>query len=67
MEIGKINGGKGGFNLWTINGHPYAATLVVRLLAGLVFVAEGIKKFMFATEWGMGRFETPRCDFCNYR
>jgi FtsP/CotA-like multicopper oxidase with cupredoxin domain len=23
MEIGKINGGKGGFNIWTINGQPY--------------------------------------------
>ena len=34
-----------------------AATLVVRLLAGLVFFAEGIKKFIFPTEWGMGRFE----------
>ncbi len=34
-----------------------AATLVVRLLAGLVFFAEGIKKFMFPAEWGVGRFE----------
>jgi FtsP/CotA-like multicopper oxidase with cupredoxin domain len=23
MELGKINGGKGGFNLWTINGQPF--------------------------------------------
>ena len=23
MEIGKINGGPGGFNIWTINGQPY--------------------------------------------
>jgi FtsP/CotA-like multicopper oxidase with cupredoxin domain len=23
MEIGKINGGKGGFNIWTINGQPF--------------------------------------------
>jgi uncharacterized membrane protein YphA (DoxX/SURF4 family) len=53
------------FNLLNTGGP--AATLVARLLARLVFVAEGIKKFMFATEWGMGRFETPRCDFCNYR
>jgi uncharacterized membrane protein YphA (DoxX/SURF4 family) len=30
---------------------------VVRLLAGLVFFAEGIKKFIFPTEWGIGRFE----------
>ncbi len=34
-----------------------ATTLVVRLLPGLVFFAEGIKKFMFPTEWGVGRFE----------
>jgi putative oxidoreductase len=34
-----------------------AATLVLRLLPGLVFFAEGIKKFMFPTEWGVGRFE----------
>jgi putative oxidoreductase len=30
---------------------------VVRLLPGLVFFAEGIKKFMFPAEWGIGRFE----------
>jgi putative oxidoreductase len=34
-----------------------AATLVVRLLAGAVFFAEGIKKFMFPADWGVGRFE----------
>jgi len=34
-----------------------AATLVIRLLPGLVFFAEGIKKFVFPTEWGIGRFE----------
>ena len=43
------------FNL--LNTGTPAATLVVRLLAGLVFFAEGIKKFMFPTEWGIGRFE----------
>ena len=43
------------FNL--LNTNAPAATLVVRLLAGLVFFAEGIKKFMFPTEWGIGRFE----------
>jgi putative oxidoreductase len=43
------------FNL--LNTGAPAATLVVRLLAGLVFFAEGIKKFMFPTEWGIGRFE----------
>jgi uncharacterized membrane protein YphA (DoxX/SURF4 family) len=35
------------FNL--LNTGAPAATLVVRLLAGLVFFAEGIKKFMFPT------------------
>lgn len=34
-----------------------AATLVIRLLTGLVFFAEGIKKFMFPADWGVGRFE----------
>jgi putative oxidoreductase len=34
-----------------------SATLVIRFLTGLVFFAEGIKKFMFPTEWGIGRFE----------
>jgi putative oxidoreductase len=40
-----------------VNTSAPAATLVVRLLPGLVFFAEGIKKFMFPTEWGVGRFE----------
>jgi uncharacterized membrane protein YphA (DoxX/SURF4 family) len=43
------------FNL--LNTGAPAATLVVRLLAGLVFFAEGIKKFMFPADWGVGRFE----------
>jgi putative oxidoreductase len=34
-----------------------AATLVIRLLAGGVFFAEGIKKFIFPGDWGVGRFE----------
>jgi uncharacterized membrane protein YphA (DoxX/SURF4 family) len=37
--------------------HAPAATLVIRLLAGLVFFLEGIKKFLFPAEWGVGRFE----------
>src|ERR1700730_5273879 len=40
-----------------LNTDAPAATLVVRLLAELVFFAEGIKKFMFPIEWGVGRFE----------
>ena len=37
--------------------HAPAATFVIRLLAGLVFLLEGVKKFLFPTEWGVGRFE----------
>ncbi len=33
------------------------ANLVVRLLVGLVFLPEGIKKFLFPEQWGAGRFE----------
>lgn len=40
-----------------LNTSAPAATLVVRLLPGLVFFAEGIKKFLFSIEWGVGRFE----------
>jgi putative oxidoreductase len=42
------------FNL--LNTDAPAATLVLRLLPGLVFFAEWIKKFMFPAEWGVGRF-----------
>jgi putative oxidoreductase len=30
---------------------------LIWLLAGLVFFAEGLEKFMFPAEWGIGRFE----------
>ncbi len=33
-----------------------AATWIVRWLAGWVFLLEGIKKFLFVTQWGAGRF-----------
>jgi putative oxidoreductase len=33
-----------------------AATWIVRWLAGLVFLFEGIKKFLFVAQWGAGRF-----------
>ncbi len=33
-----------------------AATVIVRLLAGAVFLSEGIQKFLFAAEQGAGRF-----------
>jgi len=32
------------------------ANLIVRLLVGLVFLLEGIKKFLFPEQWGAGRF-----------
>lgn len=33
-----------------------AATWLIRFLVGLVFLFEGIKKFLFAAQWGAGRF-----------
>jgi len=32
------------------------ANFVIRLMVGGVFFLEGIKKFMFAEQWGVGRF-----------
>jgi FtsP/CotA-like multicopper oxidase with cupredoxin domain len=34
MEIGKINGGKGGFNIWTINGQPYDKSEPIKIQKG---------------------------------
>ena len=36
--------------------HAPAAVLLIRLLAGVVFFAEGVKKFLFVAQWGAGRF-----------
>jgi putative oxidoreductase len=33
-----------------------AATILIRLLVGGVFFLEGVKKFLFVTQWGAGRF-----------
>jgi putative oxidoreductase len=33
-----------------------AATVVIRLLVGGVFLLEGVKKFLFVDQWGAGRF-----------
>jgi putative oxidoreductase len=33
-----------------------AATVVVRLMAGSIFMLEGVKKFLFVDQWGAGRF-----------
>jgi FtsP/CotA-like multicopper oxidase with cupredoxin domain len=34
MEFGKINGGKGGFNLWTINGDPFEKSEPIQIQQG---------------------------------
>jgi putative oxidoreductase len=39
-----------------IGGEGLRAALFVRLLVGGVFLPEGIKKFLFAEQWGAGRF-----------
>ena len=33
-----------------------AATILIRLMVGGIFFLEGIKKFLFARQWGAGRF-----------
>jgi uncharacterized membrane protein YphA (DoxX/SURF4 family) len=37
-------------------GKAYSAILAIRLMIGGVFLLEGIKKFLFAEQWGGGRF-----------
>ncbi len=39
-----------------VDGAGQRANLVVRLLVGLVFLPEGLKKFLFPEQWGAGRF-----------
>jgi putative oxidoreductase len=34
-----------------------AGVILIRLLTGGVFFTEGVKKFLFAAQWGAGRFE----------
>src|SRR5256885_16939791 len=41
---------------WTRDGGAPAATVLVRLLVGVVFLSEGIQKFLFPTTLGIGRF-----------
>lgn len=41
---------------WVFRAQAPAAVILIRLLAGGVFLAEGIKKFLFAAQWGVGRF-----------
>jgi uncharacterized membrane protein YphA (DoxX/SURF4 family) len=40
----------------TLTTNAPAATLLVRLLVGAVFLSEGLQKFIFAAELGVGRF-----------
>jgi putative oxidoreductase len=37
-------------------GKVFSAILVIRFMVGAVFFLEGIKKFIFAEQWGAGRF-----------
>jgi putative oxidoreductase len=37
-------------------GKVSSAILVIRFMVGVVFFLEGIKKFIFAEQWGAGRF-----------
>jgi putative oxidoreductase len=39
-----------------LDGTGQRSNLVIRLLVGLVFLPEGLKKFLFAEQWGAGRF-----------
>jgi len=39
-----------------LSSHATAATILIRVLVGAVFLSEGIQKFIFAAELGAGRF-----------
>jgi uncharacterized membrane protein YphA (DoxX/SURF4 family) len=41
---------------WAFGSSAGWPAIFVRLLTGLVFVPEGVKKFLFADQWGAGRF-----------
>ena len=41
---------------WLLSSRAPAATLLIRILVGAVFLSEGIQKFLFSTELGVGRF-----------
>ena len=43
-----------------------AATIVVRLMVGAVFVSEGIQKFLFPDALGAGRFLEMVCRIRNF-
>jgi uncharacterized membrane protein YphA (DoxX/SURF4 family) len=41
---------------WALGSSAPAATWVLRLVVGGIFVSEGVQKFLFADELGVGRF-----------
>jgi len=41
---------------WIIGSNAGWPALFIRLLTGLVFLPEGLKKFLFDEQWGAGRF-----------
>jgi len=41
---------------WLLSSNAPAATLLIRLLVGAVFLSEGIQKFLFPAALGVGRF-----------
>lgn len=41
---------------WIFDGRGHPAIAYVRVIVGLVFLSEGIQKFVFANELGVGRF-----------
>lgn len=40
-----------------LNSNPSKTTFLIRLMVGVVFLSEGIQKFLFSTTRGVGRFE----------
>ena len=42
--------------LWRHYRDPRGVIVLVRLSVGVIFFLEGIKKFLFPTDWGVGRF-----------
>jgi uncharacterized membrane protein YphA (DoxX/SURF4 family) len=42
--------------LRSADAHPPSATVLIRLLVGLVFASEGIQKYLYADSQGAGRF-----------
>ncbi|HEU4410766.1 MAG TPA: DoxX family protein [Polyangiaceae bacterium] len=45
-----------GARAWLFRGEAPAATVLIRLAVGAVFLSEGVQKFLFPAELGAGRF-----------